>query len=337
MVNKLFLILLAALTALSCQHKELSEENPCGTGDQPIKVVVNWDKPTEQARFMRINLFSQTNGAADYGRDEVSAEGVKYIYLDRGVSYRPYCYDYNASGIYFRYEQNMESFEAYFSGMSRATYNTYASPARNEATYSAPSGGAFYVHAWTETFDVAANSQQEQVLDFYPKNILRQFTYRINNITGQGNIKDIRGAASGMAAVFIFHINKPTDVRSTMLFGGVRVGYDDLNEYGYIEGEFYTFGPMEPYENWLTIELYSSAGKYYSASWKVSAQIGESMADREAKLARDGYDILIVNDTDTDIPEIDPGEGGSGSGFEIGVGEWGDEVIVELGNKQLSY
>lgn len=343
MVNKrlysLFMILLALMPLISCTHKELGEEDPCEVGDNPIKVVVEWDDPVTQARTMRINLFSQTEGVNDYGRDEVPASGVKYIYLNSGASYRPYCYDYNASNIYFRNEQDMETFEAYFAGLTRATYEKYASsPVKNEPTVNAPNGGEFYMHAWTDNFDVLINSKEEQVLPFRPKNILRQFTYRVNKISGTENIKEARGACSGMAAVYFFHTNEPTDVRSTMLFGDVTVGYDDEKGYGYLEGEFYTFGPKAPYENWFTMELYSKTNSYYTSSWNVSDQVQESMEDRPAKLARDGYDILIDNDPGDGIPNIDPGDptdpsnpGGSGNGgFVIGVGEWGDEVVIEL-------
>ncbi|MDL2251448.1 DUF5119 domain-containing protein [Odoribacter sp. OttesenSCG-928-J03] len=329
MVNRLLFILFILLTTVSCRHKKLGEEIS-RSGDMPVKVVINWSNPAIQRSSMRINLFAQTTGIADYGRDELPADGVKYIYLKGGANYRPFCYDYNASGIYFRNEQNMETFEAYFSGMSRATYNNYASPAKNEATYSAPTGSEFYVHSWTETFDVEAESEEEQVLLFEPKNVLRHFTYRINNILGRENIKDIRGAASGMASVFIFHTGKATEVRSTMLFGNIQVKFDSERNYGYLEGEFYTFGPMEPYENWFTIELTSNSNKYFSASWDISGQVGETMENRDAKLARDGYDLLLWNNPDVGIPEIDPGEEGPGSGFEIGIGEWGDEVIIKL-------
>lgn len=330
MVNKLLLILLAALVVASCQHKDLSEENPCGPGNTPVKVIVDWGVSQAQPRMMRINLFSQTSGITDYGRDEVSTSGVKTIYLEESASYRPYCYDYEASGIYFHNEQNVELFEAYFPSMSRSTYDTYASPVKNEATYSAPADKEFYVHAWDTTFDVEPKSQQEQLLVFEPKNILRQFTFRVNNILGQENIKDVRGAASGMTAEFIFYTNKHTDIRSTMLFGSVKVGYDAEKGYGYLEGEFYTFGPVEPYENWFTIEVFSTASKYYNTSWNVSLQIEESMDNRNAKLARDGYDILIKNNPNTDLPKIDPGESNGGGGFDIGVSDWDDEVIIEL-------
>lgn len=342
MKGRLFLLLLFILAAVSCEHKELGEDK-C-FGDKAIKVVIHWDDPNTQARTMRINLFSQTPGETDYGRDNVPSEGVKYIYLNEGTSHKPFCYDYNASDIYFRNELEMESFEAYFSGASRATYDTYATPVANEATVNAPTGTAFYADAWEDTFDVIfAYGEDELDLNFFPQNILRQFTYRINNVKGVDNIRDARGAISGMAAAFSFHTNSSTDVRSTLLFSNVKKGYDTEKGYGYLEGEFYTFAPLAPYKNRFTAELYSTANKYYSAYWDVSGQVEESMADRPAKLARDGYDILIDNNpngngSDGDdgggIPEIDPGDGssgeGSGSGFEIGVGDWGDEVIVEL-------
>lgn len=329
MVNRLFLILLTALAAVSCSHKELSEEDYCGTGDTPVKVVMNWDDPATQAREMRVNLFSQTSGVIDYGRDDVPVSGEKYVNLMGGADYRPFCYDYNASSIYFRNEMDMSRFEAYFSGMSRTTYDKYASPVDGEMTFSSPTNGEFYVDAWMSDFNVVANSPVEQVIDFYPKNILRQFTYRINNIIGQENISDACGAASGMASVFIFYTNSPSGERATMLFGNVTKGFDNDEGYGYLEGEFYTFGPKAPYNTRFTMEIYSTASKYYASYWDVSTQIAESMANRPAKLLRDGYDILIWNDPDNNIPEIDPGKG-SGSGFEIGVGDWGKEVEIYL-------
>lgn len=327
MVNRLFLILLAALAAVSCRHKELSDDNPCGTGNTRIRVVVNWDNPAVQSRTMRMNLFSQIPGVADYGRDEIPSSGEKHIYLNDGMSYLPFCYDYNALSIYFRNEHDISCLEAYFSGMSRATYNTYASPVPGEATYAPPAAGEFYIDACAAICNVDASTQQE--IHFYPKNILRQFTFRVNNIVGWNNIADARGAASGMSAAFVFNTNSPSSVRATMLFGDVQTKYDAVNGYGYLEGTFYTFCPQPPYQNRFTMELYSNAGKYYGAYWDVSSQVAASIADRDAKLALDGYDILIMNDPATHIPEIDPGNG-SGSGFDIGVGDWGNEVGVYL-------
>lgn len=326
-MKKILFLFLLFLSALSCKNKTLCDGGLCAEGDVAIKVVVNWDDKSD-ARAMRMNIFSQTDGAADYGRDNIPVSGEKMIKLVRNASYIPLCYDYYAN-INFRNETMLSLFQAYCAEVSRHTYNTLATPVPGEKTIEDPRGD-FFVHSWQETFDVIFCNDCEDflILNFYPKNILRQFTYRINNISGVKNIEEARGAASGMAAAYFFQTDELTSERSTVLFEKSTVGVDANGE-GYIEGDFYTFGPVHPYTNRFTIEILSKIGDYYTAYWDVSDQISESMADREAKLAKDGYDILITN---TKIPEIpDPGgeEPGSGGGFEIGVGEW-DNVDVYL-------
>ncbi|NDV82845.1 DUF5119 domain-containing protein [Bacteroides sp. 51] len=330
-MRKIHYLLLLMLITVSCKNKDLCEDDVCvGGGDKRIKVVVNWENPAEETRAMRMNIFSTTDGVTDYGRDNIPVGGEKYITLTEGASYRPYCYDYY-SNIQFRDETTIGSFQAYLVEASRATYNELASPVEGERTVNDP-GGDFYVHSWVEDFDVVFKEDPTLVLNFYPKNILRQFTYRINGIEGAQYISHARGATSGMAATYYFYTDKLATERSTILFDNSVVGTISGTNTGYIEGEFYTFDPVFPYKNRFTIEIFSKASKYYTAYWDdVSEQIAESMADREAKLARDGYDILIENDINTKIPEIpDPGgDSGSNGGFEIDVGEW-DNVDIYL-------
>jgi len=328
--NNLFLILLVFVAA-SCENKELGDEDSCAIdGNANIKVIVNWEDQSN-ARNMRMNIFSVTDGIIDYGKDNIPPTGQKTIKLVNGASYRPFCYDYNANNIFFWNEDVIESFQAYCPESSRRTYSTLATPVAGEKTFEDPAGD-FFVHAWRDTFDVILCDECDEMLiiNFYPENKLRQFTYRINNIVGTQYINSARGATSGMAAAYFFHTDKMTTERSTVLFENATIGIDK-NGVGYIEGVFYTFGPIAPYSNRFTIELLVNGNDYYTAYWDVSGQIGESMANREAKLARDGYDILISNNTNTDIPEIkDPGgNNGSGGGFEIGVGEW-DNVDIYL-------
>lgn len=323
MKNSLILLLLA-LFAISCKNKKLCDNGDCETGNITIKVVVNWETPETEARIMRKNIFSQTDGVIDYGRDVIPAGGEKYITLVENASYRPLCYDYN-SKVSFRSETTLEQFQAYTADVYRATYQTLATPVSGEVTVIDP-GGDFYVHSWLENFDVVFCDSPELVLNFYPKNILRTFTYRVNNVKGATHANEGRGAISGMAAVYHFHTDELTTVRSTVLFENARMGTTS-GGIEYIEGSFTTFGPVHPYQNRFTIELLAG-NNYYTAYWNVSDQIDETMTDRKAKLARDGYDILI--DNGGRIPEIpDPGEGSSGSGFEIGVEDW-DEVEIYL-------
>lgn len=326
-------LLILIFVIVSCKNKDLCDEGLCVGGNAAIKVVINWENQ-QDARPMRMNIFSQTSGVADYGRDNIPESGEKMIKLINGASYLPFCYDYYAN-IHFRNETELELFQAYCAEVSRETYNLRATPVDGEKTIEDP-GGDFFVNSWRETFDVVFCDECGDllILNFYPKNILREFTYRINNVVGTQYIDNARGAISGMAATYFFYTDKLTTERSTVLFENAISGTDE-NGKGYIEGVFYTFGPVYPYKNRFTIEILSKSKQYYTAYWDVSGQISESMADREAKLARDGYDILIDNNINTDIPEItdpgsDPGgDPGSGSGFEIGVGEW-DNVDVYL-------
>ncbi|NDV77915.1 DUF5119 domain-containing protein [Dysgonomonas sp. 511] len=325
-MKKIYYLLLLLLIAVSCKNKDLCEDGPCIEGNVTIKVVVNWENPENEARPMRMNIFSMSDGVSDYGIDQIPIGGVKYITLVESAAYRPYCYDYYAD-IYFRNETTPKLFEAYCAEASRATYNELATPVEGERTVMDPRGD-FYVHSWLKNFDVVFCQDSVLVLNFYPKNILRRFTYRVNGIKGEKFIGSARGAISGMAATYFFYTGELTTERSTVLFENSTVGTDE-NGRGYIEGDFYTFGPVYPYQNRFTIEILAKGSKYFTAYWDVSGQINESMTDRPAKLARDGYDILIDNDIDTDIPEIpDPGEGsGDGGGFEIGVGDWNNVDI----------
>lgn len=319
------ILLILIFVMISCENKDLCDAGLCGGGNVAIKVIVNWENQSD-ARSMRMNIFSQTNNVADYGRDNIPIDGEKTIKLINGASYIPLCYDYYTN-INFRNETTLESFQAYCTEVSRQTYNTLATSIEGEKTVEDP-GGDFFVHSWQESFDVLFCNECEGflILNFYPKNILRPFTYRINNILGANNISEARGAISGMAATYFFQTDELTSERSTVLFENSTVETNE-NGIGYIEGVFYTFGPVHPYQNRFTIEILAKKNEYYTDYWDVSEQISESMANREAKLARDGYDILITN---TKIPEIpDPGEGNGGSGFEVGIDEW-DNVDVYL-------
>ncbi|MDH8701963.1 hypothetical protein M2138_001315 [Dysgonomonadaceae bacterium PH5-43] len=326
-MRNVLVLFLFAIVLISCENKSLCDAGLCDKAAVAIKVVVNWEK-TSDVRAMRMNIFSLTDEVSDYGRDNIPVSGEKMIKLPNYSSHLPFCYD-NYANIYFKNETILGSFQAYCLETIRQTYNTLATPVEGEKTVEDPRGN-FFVHSWQEPFDVMFCNDCEDllILNFYPKNILREFTYRVNNIEGAKNVGEARGATSGMAATYFFRTDELTTERSTVLFVNSTVGVDD-NGVGYIEGSFFTFGPVPPYTNRFTIEVLSKAGAYYTAYWDVSGQISESMANREAKLARDGYDILIENKSD--IPEIpDPGETPEGGGgFEIGVDEW-DNVDVYL-------
>jgi hypothetical protein len=327
MRNIFDLIVLLAL-ASSCQNKELSMEDLCApeSGHWTVLVRVNWDDHERDSRHMRMSLFSQ-NEHPHVDRESIDKVGHKRVTLPVGCCYRPLCYDYYANNVYFRNETDHEAVEAYTLTATRATYSSRATPVEGETTVS--EAHSFHMDVWDGTFDIVETPDdgEELVMDFYPVDVMREFTFCIRGVIGAKNISDARGAISGMAASMYLVSGELNPQRSTVLFEDAAASGGDV---GTITGRFYTFGPIEPYLNRFTIEVMSKSSQYFTAYWDVSGQIGESMDDRDAKLARDGYDILIDNDPNGDLPPIpDPQSPNYDSGFDIDVGEW-DNVVIHL-------
>lgn len=322
-MKKIFFTILPLVVLLaSCKNKELVMEDPCLPTGWSVLVRMNWENHERDSRQMRMSLFTQ-NEYPSLDRETVDKSGSLKINIPVGCSYLPVTYDYYAKNIYFRNETDCNLVEAYSVASTRATYDTHANPVKGETTVSEP--GSFYMHSWNETFDIirTPDNGEELVIDFYPMNVMREFTFRINNVVGAKNIAQARGAISGMAASMYLSTGQLNSARSTVLFENVSTTNEEI---GSITGRFYTFGPIKPYSNRFTIEIISKENQYFTSYWDVSGQITESMADRDAKLARDGYDILINSNLpdipDTEDPEYD-------SGFEIDIGEW-DDVIIYL-------
>jgi hypothetical protein len=263
---------------------------------------------------------------------------VKFITLPEGGSYLCLLYDYYAQDVYFRNENDMNLIEAFCLPTTRTTYNTRANPVEGEETVSEP--GVFFIDRLNEPFTVgmAANETDTLYMDFYPKNTMREFTFMVRNVTGVENISKVLGAISGISSSYFLATGKMSDKPSTLLFE--KVNYVDMGDgpVDYLEGKFYTFGVTEPLSNRFTIELISKNSTYYYGYWDVSDQVTASIAGRAAKLAKDGYDILIENHPDDDggldpIPDDDDGDDGgggvAGGGFNVGVGAW-DNITVPL-------
>ncbi len=324
-MRKIFFIMLPLLVlAVSCKNKELVQDDPCFTSGWSVLVRMNWEDRERDARQMRMSLFSQ-NTYPTLDRETVDRIGHKSVKLPIGCCYQPVSYDYYAKNIYFRNETDCELLEAYSLASTRATYTTRATPVEGESTVSEP--GSFHMDAWDGTFEIETipAGGEELIIDFYPRDVMREFTYCIRNVAGARHISQARGAISGMAASIFISTGRLNDRRSTVLFENAAASDEAV---GTITGRFYTFGPLEPYSNRFTIETISRESRYFTSYWDVSGQITESMADRDAKLARDGYDILIDNDPNEELPPIPASDDPDyDSGFRIDIGEWDDVVI----------
>jgi hypothetical protein len=300
-----YILLLLAVTFLSCENKDLCYTHPHG---HPIRVSVHWEENAAvPSRGMRINLFS-LNELPSYGMQDLRGE-EEFIKLPVGGAYLSLCYDYFGSeNIYFRNENHPSQIEAYCASMVRASY-TRAYP--DENTVAEP--GNFYVDRVDE-FEVVA-TEDTLSLDFYPHNALKTYTFRINGIKGAQHITATRGALSGLSGSYFPATGALAATPSTLLFNAAADGVNDC-----ITGTFRTFGRLEGTGNHFTIEiLYPSAtGDAIARTWEI----------RDKMVAAENDNSYFI-EIDADITII-PEESGSGGGFDATVDEWEEESVPIL-------
>ena len=296
--------MIAFVLLLSCENKELCYDHPHG---QQIAVNIHWPAGVVKPQLgMRTNFFS-LNTMPSYGIMDFSVDGGT-TKMPQGASYKSVCYDYyGSSNIYFRNENNMAGIEAYCAPLVWASYSR-AFPTENTVT----EPGVFYVDR-VERVDIDL-TEGEQVIDFYPENVLRTYTFRVRTITGAENITAVRGALSGMSASYFLATGELATVSSTILFNAT-VDADNNR----ITGSFRTFGRLEDTNN-FTIEILSPSadGSTISRTWDVTGQMMNLNRTQE-------YDIEII-DANITIAPYDGGSDGGGA-FDATVNEWKEEKV----------
>jgi hypothetical protein len=284
---------------VSCENKELFYGY---TDGREVDIVIHWPSDVDgPAHGMRTNLFA-LQSSPKYGISDMSKDGGR-LKLPEGASYMALAYDYFGSkNIYFRNETDAEKIEAYCAPLVRAGYSR-AFPDENTVAEPDP----FYVDK-VAVFNVT-KSDTTLIMNFYPENVLKRYTFIIRGISGAQHISATRGALSGMSASYFLATETPATTPATILFNAVADGANDC-----ITGSFLTFGRL-PETNNFTIEiLYPSATEsVITKTWDVTDQMS---IDNHFEIVIDNADITVI-----------PYAGGGGSGFEATVKEWENEVI----------
>ena len=339
-------LLLLLLLFCSCENRELSADDPCDSRSA-IEVVIHWegidslDKPDEG---MVAHLFAE-NARYGYERAHLSVDGGQ-MSIPGSIPYIPLCYDYYGNNLQFRNENNADLLEAY-SDAATGLHNTYgpnstmrrsATGDPEETTVSEPYPYTFFVDSKDTLFTSLPVPGQTQYLHFYPKNVLREFTFLIKGVEGTNNVVTAFGAFSGLSAAYRMRDGALDSEPATVLFGSEpgRVTWSNDS----ISGTFCTFGPadIEHVSNRLTVEVVSFKHGYYYAVWggtfettvreQLAGALGEHGTLEEQadwRVRNGGYDIVLQNDGRLVIPD-DPLDGT----FIVDVGAF-DNVIVPLG------
>jgi hypothetical protein len=331
----LALILAFLQIGTACINEDLSG---CGQGpvkkenELVIKLQIHWDGylPPQIPQGMLINLQSLTPHYTGYGRDYVNgAAFVKYLLLPEETSHLVMAYNYYDCEKLSFFNEDKQSIEARCPEGKRNTYEKLIKQglAPDEPLITEPDR---LLGAHLRPFEVDREKAINDTLylNLYPDSLSREFTYCIRNLTGMSNLSanGIRISLSGMAGSYWLAQPSPAKTPSTLLIENINIkavaGIGDLS------GAFYSFPPVEGVKQMLCVETLSKGGVYGHAFWDVSSQIAESMADREGKLKRDGYDILIYN-SEKELPAIplppkDEGSNNEDDGFKVDVGDWND-------------
>ena len=339
-------MVLALLLFCSCENRELSADDPC-LDQSAVEVVIHWDgiNPADKPpQGMTAHLFAQ-DGRQGNERANLPADGGR-MDIANSIPYFTLCYDYYGNeNIHFRNENNLDLFEAY-NAPATGLHNTYgpnstmvraATGEAEENTVAEPYPYNFFVARNEELFTVRPVPGQTQYLHFYPRNVLREFTFLVVGVKGTPNIANAFGAISGMSPVYRMRDGATGSEPVTVLFGNRegRVTWPGDS----ITGAFCTFGPagLEGFSNRLTVEVVTSRHNYYYAVWggvgentvreQLAGALGEHGTWEEQldwRRRNGGYDIVLRNDGRLVIPD-DPADGT----FIVDVGDY-DNVIVPL-------
>jgi hypothetical protein len=333
--------LLIMICANGCANKDLfdgipdCESRPVVIDELVVKIQLHWDsipatKDPTQGFF--VDVFSENPSYPDYGHVLMPPSDIYYCQLDSGNFYNGGAYNYyDPVNINFLSEGSRDG-RAIVSSVNIPTYVTLQNTGKVPKEPLIAEPGNFYGTHYEHFHVVRPPSGSDTVpLDLYPKPLLREFTYCVRGVKGGQYINQTRGGFSGVASE-CYLTNDSIARMATLMFDGVQAVKVD-STYN-LTGRFMTFLPLNIYSQtseWFTLEVLSLTQTYYYGTWNVIGQVRESLENRPAKIARDGYDILIDNDQ---IGPITPGGGGgddgSGSGFVVGVDEWGETTPIPV-------
>jgi hypothetical protein len=294
--------LLMSFTA--CEQKELFLCPPAG--NIPVDVVIHWDSIPDDLLYlpqnMTVHWYSESGTLI---ASDLSAFGG-WEWMD-GNTYNVICLDFHGnSTLAFRSNGTLEDFEVYNTRMA-GLYNTNVPQLPGgEVTVAEATPDRFYIDSRPQTIDTRNVPPGDTlILNFYPKNVLREFTFLVYDVVGAKYMSENSGAMSGMSGSYFPASGRLASTPSTILFSRVEnipngqtdprwtkedkalfaainpnwASLDTLVGWtrDWVIGKFVTFGPVETGDKELrdtgenrfrlTVEALSESKNYFNGSW----------------------------------------------------------------------
>jgi len=309
-----FIVLLLGFFA--CEQKELFLHTP--KGNIFVNVEIHWDSvPSNMLvlpKDMTVHWYPASSSII--ASDMSVFGGQERLHAD---IFNVMCMDFNGPvTLSFRSNGTREDFEVY-SSFKTGTYNAFVPPLPGgEVTVAEPYPYQFYIDSRSQIIDTKNLPEKDSTITvhFYPKNVLREFTFLVYDVIGAKHMINNSGAMSGMSGSYFPASEKLASTPSTILFSRVETIKDAQTSPRWTEaekalfaaknpnwestdtligwtrdwaiGKFVTFGPLsrETFRFRLTVEALSKANNRYNGSWgywkgqwesSVAAQIDGAM------------------------------------------------------------
>ena len=283
---------------ISCEHKDLYLCTHERSGNNPVNVIIHWDSvPSNQLklpRSMTVHWYPATGGIMS---SDMGVNGGRETL--NGTTYDVMCMDfYGNANLAFRSNGTRPDFEVYNVRMN-STYNIHVPQLPGgETTVAEASPPYFYIDSRSQSISADSVPEGEDfIVHFYPKNVMREFTFMIYDVTGAKNMAANSGAISGMSGSLYPASGDLAATPSTILFQRVEAitnaqnstrwtaaekalfaaknpnwaSTDTLTGWtrDWITGTFATFGPLDlnSYRFRLTVEAFSKGSNAYHGAW----------------------------------------------------------------------
>jgi hypothetical protein len=297
--------------------------DPCPpTGNIPVDVIIHWDSVSDMSTLpgnMTVHWYPSRGSII--ASDMSVYGGREWLYSD---IYKVTCLDFNGnSALAFRSNGDYEDFEIYNTRMT-GTYNSLVPQLPGgEITVAEAYPYRFYIDTCRQTVDLEHLLPGDTAtVHFYPRDILREFTFLIYDVTGAKYMSRNSGAISGMSGSYFTANGGLASTPSTILFSRVEAIENGQNSprwtdrdkalfaaknpnwnssdtligwtRDWVIGRFVTFGPLNTDEHRfrLTAEAVSTGSNYYHGEWgywhgqwenTVGAQIDSAMGKNGTK------------------------------------------------------
>lgn len=311
--NPIIHTLMALCTILlfsACEHKDLCRHHP---HDAKVRVVFDWSKaPNANPEWMNV-VFYPLEGGDPFNVPFTDIKGGEITMLIG--SYRAICYNGDTESVSIYEEKDYD--KAYLSTRrTRILTKTFGKAYTGDAPKAPGTEDQEILlepdMVWGDRisyFDII-ETEEEQVITFYPKEEVMDVTVTILNAENLSYCQGQSGALSGLSSGVLMGSDKVIDDQNIIPMDLFKL--DDTT----LEGKILTFGhcPSREGRHFYSLYVILGDGTKYVYTWDVTDQMHATTQDpRHIHIILDGVPI--------------PKPITNGSGFDPEVDDWHTEYI----------